>query len=276
MKLGNVALLCKNWYKMRNDNRLDLFWMDMAHAINADGWTVKSKKDVVAWCMNRLDDMRDDPKLANYKNQFKFGMLYDEINNCIHRASYYSKIKFSQEDAIIWVYRDIVSNLDNNCFDKWLKPDARVLPINLQEAWYDDGRYSGGPKLHPAEMMCDYIEKVNENMPEANDQDIYEDDYDWIESFLKKESWKDVQIELGEDNLNDCIEVECRAFDLKNHSIPDYGYINMGKFYNCKDLNECSESAKKYIIRLKKVVTKYDISGCEDDVTYCLKSIREK
>lgn len=275
MKLGNVALLCKWWYKMRDNNRLDLFWMDMAHAINADGWTVQSKKDVVTWCMNRLDNMRDDPKLANYKNQFKFSRLYDEINGCIRRASW-RKIELSQEDAIILVYRDIVSNLDNNCFDERLKPDARVLPISLQEAWYDDGRCSDAPKLYPAEMMCDYMAKVNKIMPDAKDQDIYEDDYDWIESFLKKESWKDVQIELGEDNLNDCIEVECRAFDLKNHSIPGYGYIVMGKFDNCKDLNECTESAKKYIVRLKKVVTKYDIPGCEDDVTYYLKSIREK
>lgn len=275
MKLGNVVLLCKNWYKMRDSNRLDLFWMDMAHAINADGWTVKSKCGVVAWCMNRLDDMRDDPKLANYKNQFKFGRLYSEIDGWIRRASW-NNIELSREDAIIWVYRDIVSNLDNSCFDERLKPDMYVLPLSLQESWYDDGRYSKEPKWHPAEMMCDYMAKVNEIMPDAKDQDICKDDYDLIESFLKKESWKDVQIELGEDNLNDCIEVECTAFDLKNHLIPDYGHIEMRKFENCNDLSNCEDPEKKYIVRLKTVVTKYDTPEWKDDIAYYLMSIREK
>ena len=278
MKFGNVVLLCKGWYKMRDNNRLDIFWMDMAHAINADGWTMRSKRNVVAWCIHRLDDMRDDPKLINLKNQFKLGRLYDEINDWIRRASW-SKIELNQEDAIIWVYRDIVSNLNIECFDERFKPDKRVLPVNLNEAWYDNGRYgSKGPKLYPAEMMCDYIEKVNNIMPDAKDQDIQEDEYDWVESFLRKESWKDVQIILGEDNLNDCIEVECTALDLKNHTISDlgYSYIELGKFDNCKDLIECEDPKKKYIVRLKKVITKYDIPEWEDDVTYYLKSIREK
>lgn len=276
MKLGNVVLLCKGWYKMRDNKRLDLFWMDMAHAINADGWTMQSKKDVVAWCMHRLDNMRDDPKLANYKNQFKLSTLYDNVNNWIRRASW-SNIELSQEDAIIWVYRDIVSNLDNSCFDECVKPDTRVLPVNLHEAWYDDGQYSKAPKLYPADMMCDFIEKVNEIMPDAKDQDIRDDDYDWVESFIKKESWKDVQIILGEDNLNDCIEVECTALNLKNHKVPGFdNHIELGKFENCKDLNNCEDPDKKYIVRLNPVVTKYDTPGWEDDVTYYLKSIREK
>jgi len=275
MKLGNVALLCKGWYKMRDNNRLDLFWMDMAHAINADGWTMQSKHDVVAWCMHRLDNMRDNPKLANYKNQFTFSRLYDEINGWIRRASW-SNIELSQEDAIIWVYRDIVSNLENSCFDEQLKPDTRVLPAKLHEAWYNDGKYTKEPKLYPADMMCDYIKNANKIMPNANDQDVREDEYDQVESFLKKDSWKDVQIILGEDNLNDCIEVECTALDLKNHLIQDYGYIEMGKFENCKDLHECEDPDKKYIVRLKPVVTKYDIPELEDDITYYLKSIKEK
>lgn len=276
MKLGNVALLCKGWYKMRDNNRLDIFWMDMAHAINADGWTMRSKHDVVGWCMRRLDDMRDNPKLVNYKNQFKFSILYDNINGWIRRASW-SNMELSQEDAIIWVYRDIVSNLNNECFDERLKPDRRVLPINLNEAWYDNGRYgSKGPKLYPAEMMCDYIEKVNNIMPDAKDQDIREDEYDWVEGFLKKESWKDVQIELGEDNLNDCIEVECTALDLKNQTFSDLGHIELGKFDNCKDLIYCENPIKKLIVRLYKKITHYENIDWEDDITYYLKSIREK
>ncbi len=275
MKLGNVALLCKGWYKMRDNNRLDLFWMDMAHAINADGWTMESKHDVVTWCMHRLDDMRDNPKLANYKNQFTFSKLYDDINDWIRRASW-NNMELSREDAIIWTYRGIVSNLDNSCFDEELKPDMRVLPLKLHEAWYDDGKYSKAPKLYPAQMMCDYIENVNKIIPNAKDQDIREDEYDWVEGFLKKDSWKDVQIILGEDNLNDCIEVECTALDLKNHSIKDYGYIRMGKFDKCKDLNDCKDPEKKYIIRLKPVITKYDSPEWEADITYYLKSIREK
>ena len=277
MKLGNVALLCKGWYKMRHNTRLDLFWMDMAHAIEADGWTMKTKNDVATWCLHRLDDMCNNPKLSNYKNQFTFSYILDSINGWIRRASW-SNIELSQQDAIIWVFRDIVQGLSKDCFDEELKPNPNVLPVDLQESWLDDGKYGKKPKFHFAQMMCDYIDTVNETMPNAKEQDIDEDDYNWVESFLNKESWKDVQIELGEDNLNDCIEVECRAFDLKKRNIPSIGeyYIELGKFENCKDLEECKDFNKKLIVRLYKKVTHYNTPGWEDDVTYYLKSIIEK
>ena len=56
MKFGNVVLLCKHWYESRDHNDLDTFWMDMAHAIDADGWMCFSKKDVSRWCIHRLDE----------------------------------------------------------------------------------------------------------------------------------------------------------------------------------------------------------------------------
>ena len=277
MKFSNVVLLCKGWYKIRQNNENNLFWMDMAHAINADGYTMRTKHDVVDWCLFRLDDMRDDPKLSNYKNQFRLKSLFNEIERNIYRFSAYTNINVTQEDAIILAFRDIVSNLDNSCFDEAVKPNKCVLPLNLKEAWYDDGKYSKKPQLYPAEMMCDFMETVNKYLSDAKDQNINEDDYDWIEGFLLKDSYKDVQIELGEDNLNDCIEVECTALDIKNQRISGV-FTELDKFNNCRDLKECKDPDKTFTVRVSVEITHYDsIEGLGlDDITYHIKSIKEK
>lgn len=280
MKFSNVVLLCKGWYKMRHNqnNGINLFWMDMAHAISVDGYTMRTKHDVADWCLFRLDDMREDPKLSNYKNQFRLKCIFDEIERYIRRFSTYNNINITQEDAIIWVFRDIVSNLDNSCFDEAVKPNKYVLPLNLREAWYDDGKYSKNPQLYPAEMMCDFMETVNKYLPNAKDQNISKNsynDYDWIEGFLLKDSYKDVQIVLGEDNLNDCIEVECTALDIKNQRI-DGVFTELDKFSNCRDLKECKDPDKTFIVRVSVEITHYDNLEGLDDITYHIKSIKEK
>ena len=114
-------------------------------------------------------------------------------------------------------------------------------------------------------------------MPEAKDQNIDEGDYDWIEEFLVKDSYKDVQIELGEDNLNDCIEVECSALDIKNHRISGV-FTELDKFSNCRDLTKCKDPSKTFIVRVSVEITHYDsIKGLGlDDITYHIKSIKEK
>ena len=84
------------------------------------------------------------------------------------------------------------------------------------------------------------------------------------------------QIMYREDNLNDCIEVECTALDLKNQTFSDLGHIELGKFDNCKDLIYCENPIKKLIVRLYKKITHYENIDWEDDITYYLKSIREK
>ena len=105
MKLGHVALLCKGWYKYRGHNRLDLFWMDMAHAISADGWSPNCKNDVARWCLHRLDELRKDEKFI-HQNQLELSYIFDQIKDQQRRATWYDNFQLSTDDAIIWVFRD--------------------------------------------------------------------------------------------------------------------------------------------------------------------------
>lgn len=276
MKFGHVVALCKGWYKYRS-NMLHLFWMDMAHAINADGWTMQTRNDVARWCLNRLDEMREDKSLANYSNQFRLSYIFDKVHDHIRYASWYDKREMTEDDAIIWMFRDIVMGIEGKYFDEWVKPDARVLPLALNDAYYDDGKYNVDhkPVFHFAEMMCDYEAKIKEHFPNAKDWEPFYsgDSYDWTESFIHKDSWKDVQIELGEDNLNDCIEAVVFAKELKDHVIElqdgSTALLILGKFENCKDLKECKSPEKRYDARIK--VTKDSFGYYE----YALKSLKE-
>lgn len=161
MKFGNVVLLCKHWYESRDHNDLDTFWMDMAHAIDADGWMCLSKKDVSRWCIHRLDEMRNDEKLHKMSNQLTLSYIFDEIEATIRRASWCGKNDLSREDAIIWVFRSIIIGMEKQYFDEELFPNSNVLPFSLENAWVDDGKFSKTPQWHPAQMSCDYIERVN-------------------------------------------------------------------------------------------------------------------
>lgn len=268
MKFSNVVLLCKNWYETRASERIELFWMDLAHAADADGWSLMTKEDVSRWCLHRLDELREDESFQ-HKYQLTLASFYEAAKTWLRRAHWQKRTSFTGDDAIIWVFRDIIFNMYE--FTGGVYPDSRVLPFALKDAWYDDGCYSKEPKLYPASMRCDYIEEADKHFSSFDKQDIAADRYDEIESFLVKESWKDVKIELGEDNLNDCIEMIATAEELKNCEIEGIGYFEPGKFSNCKDINKCEDPRKKYIVRLLKERDTY----FDDEFRYTLKSIRD-
>lgn len=255
MKFGNVVLLCKHWYESRDHDDLDTFWMDMAHAIDADGWMCFSKKDVSRWCIHRLDEMRNDEKLHKMSNQLTLSYIFDEIEATIRRASWCGKNDLSREDAIIWVFRSIIIGMEKQYFDEELFPNSNVLPFSLENAWIDDGKFSKTPQWHPAQMSCDYIERVKELFPNAKEQKIKNGRFNYVESCLHKTSYKDVRIQIGEDNLNDCIEVILSAENLQNHNfIIDNKevWFEIGNFDNCYDLENPKDLSKTYKCRLLK------------------------
>ena len=255
MKFGNVALLCKGWYESRDHNNFDTFWMDMVHAIDADGWTCFSKNDVAKWCLHRLDEMRNDKKLHNMSNQLTFLYIFDEIENIIFRASLYGKNNLSYDDAIIWVFRSIIVGMDKSCFDEEFFPNSNVLPFSLNNAWADDGKYFKKPQWHPAQMTCDYIERAKELLPDAKEQEIENDRFNYVESCIYKKSYKDVRIPIGEDNLIDCIESILSAKDLQKHNfiIDDKEiWFEIGNFDHCYDLENPEDLTKTYRCRLLK------------------------
>ena len=255
MKFGNVALLCKCWYESRDHNNFDTFWMDMAHAIDADGWTCFSKNDVAKWCLHRLDEMRNDKKLHNISNQLTFSCIFDKIENTIFRALLYGKKNLSYDDAIIWVFKSIIVDMDKSCFDEVFFPNSNVLPFSLNNAWVDDGKYSKKPQWHPAQMTCDYIERAKELLPDAKEQEIANDRFNYIESCIYKKSYKDVRIPIGEDNLIDCIESILSAKDLQKHNfiIDDKEiWFEIGNFDHCYDLEHPEDLTKTYRCRLLK------------------------
>lgn len=273
MKFGNVVLLCKNWYQMRDHNNFDTFWMDMAHAIDADGWSCFSKNDVYQWCLHRLDEMKKDEKLYNMSNQLTLSYIFNEVENMIRRALWYDKKDLDYRDALIWVYRSIISNMEKSYFNEELLPNSNVLPFSLHEAWVDDERYSKNPQWHPAQMTCDYLEHVNKIMTNGKAQDIDENRFNQIEASLYKNSYKDVRIPIGEDNLNDCIELKLSASNLKKHNAKIDGkdvWFEIGSFDRCNDLQYPENLNKLYKCRLKKI---YD--DFFDEYTYELKSVQE-
>ena len=255
MKFGNVVLLCKHWYESRDHNDLDTFWMDMAHAIDADGWTCFSKKDVSRWCIHRLDEMRNDEKLHKMSNQLTLLYIFDEIEATIRRASWCGKNDLSREDAIIWVFRSIIMGMEKQYFDEELFPNSNVLPFSLENAWVDDGKYSKKPQWYPAQMICDYIEHAKELLPDAKEQDIENNRFNYIESCIYKKSYKDVRIPIGEDNLNDCVESILSAKDLQKHNFIVEGkeiWFEIGNFNHCYDLEHPEDLIKTYKCRLLK------------------------
>lgn len=255
MKFGNVALLCKGWYESRDHNNFDTFWMDMVHAIDVDGWICFSKNDVAKWCLHRLDEMRNDKKLHNMSNQLTFSYIFDKIENTIFRALLYGKKNLSYDDAIIWVFKSIIVDMDKSCFDEVFFPNSNVLPFSLNNAWVDDGKYSKKPQWHPAQMTCDYIERAKELLPEAKEQEIANDRFNYVESCIYKKSYKDVRIPIGEDNLIDCIESILSAKDLQKHNFIVDGketWFEIGNFDHCYDLEHPEDLTKTYRCRLLK------------------------
>ena len=140
MKFGNVALYCKGWYKIRNNN-VKTMWMDMLHCINADGWSLWSKHDVVEWCMHRLDNLREDENFP-HKNQLDLTYFWKEINGMIRRDEWYYHEGIDYEDAIILHYRNIISNLEGKYFNEMF-PNHEEQEIKDGEFEYQEGWIRG-------------------------------------------------------------------------------------------------------------------------------------
>lgn len=270
MKFGNVVLYSKGWYQHRGDS--DKTWMDLIHCISADGWTLLSKKDVVTWCLHRLDEMKEDELLRNNKNMFSLSRLYEEINRYKNLWSYWHPDQeLSTEDAIIAVFLNTVSCLEKTCFSEGVRPSELILPLTYHDAYYNDGTYEKDhkPLFTPAEMHCDVIKRINESFPDFKEQDtksFWFIEFETVESRIRGKKIDDVLVLNGSNNLNDCIEVTVSGYDIiHNCSIVNEKkvYLYKGIYENCIDI----DSNAQYIIRIQKID-----SGWNDE--YVIRSMK--
>lgn len=270
MRFGNVGLYCKGWYKYRHGGCKNM-WMDMFHCINADGWLLWSKHDVVTWCMHRMDDMRKDDNFPN-KHQLDFSYFWNEVNEIIRRDEWHYHEGIDFEDAIILHYRNIISNLEIKYFDKLLvKPNENVLPLCYGEAYYSDGKYGFNhePSFTFAEMHCDVIEHINKSFVDFEDQDINPDEFEKIEGCIHDKNWEDVVVICGTDSLLDCEEVEVSGELLcnpENVKFTDEDFLDLNIYEHCINFNK----EKTYLCRVKKIIDHYDFG---DFTKYKLMSI---
>ncbi len=270
MKFGNVALYCKGWYKHR-DGSVKNMWMDMLHCINADGWSLWSKNDVIDWCMHRMDSLREDKNFP-HKNQLDLTYFWKEVNDIIRRDEWYYHEGLDYGDAIILHYRNIISNLESEYFNELLvKPNENVLPLTYHEAYYSDGQYRPNhePSFTFADMHCDVIAKVNEYFPNYKEQEIADDEFEKIEAWIRGKKWEDVVVLIGTDSLLDCEEVEvsgellCNPGNIK---FKNDDYLKLNIYDHCINFDK----TKKYLCRVKKVIDHYDFG---DFIEYKLMSI---
>lgn len=270
MRFGNVALYCKGWYQHRS-NSVKTMWMDMIHCINADGWSLWSKGDVVDWCMHRMDNMREDPNFP-HKNQLDLTYFWKEVNDIVRRDEWYYREGLDYEDAIILHYRNIISNLEGKYFNELLvKPNENVLPLFYHQAYYDDGKYTYNhePKFTFADMHCDVIAKVNEMFPDYNEQEIEDNEFERQEAWIRGKKWQDVLVLIGSDSLLDCEEVELSGKFLKNtHNeyYKDVYFLDLNIYEHTINFDE----NKTYVCRVKKEIEHWSWG---DDVNYKLMSI---
>ena len=254
MRFGNVALYCKGWYKYRHGNCKNM-WMDMIHCINADGWSLWSKGDVVNWCMHRMDDMRKDENFPN-KHQLDLSYFWNEVNEIIRRDSWHYHEGLDFEDAIILHFRNIISNLEGKYFNEDLvKPNEHVLPLNYNEAYYSDGKYgiNHKPIFTFADMHCDIIEKINKMFPNYKEQEIDNDEFEKTEAWIHGKKWEDVVVLIGTDSLLDCEEYEISGRILNNANniyFKDEDLINL----NIYDHTINFDDNKTYVCRVKKII----------------------
>lgn len=197
MKFNNVVAWSKGWYKRRVNK--SAWWMDLAHCINNDGWTVYTKKDVVKWILDRFDT---EPEF--WKKDCRFG-FFDMFE---HFDRYYTDEKLDVNDKIILYFRSCLSVKSKTDFeDGGFKPANWVLPLDRADAWYDNGEYTEDhkPKFHFAEMLCDAQARVDEMFKDLNEQKPFysfkswdaDHNFDYIESQLDGKDWKDVVVDLG-------------------------------------------------------------------------------
>ena len=266
MKFSNVVAYCKGWYAKRGD--VDTMWMDLAHCINVDGWSVFTKKDVANWCMHRIDDWKDDIPNLSY-----FNLIYD-INDNKRRYDWYRNDgkTLSFEDAIIWTFYSYISAMDGNKFTEGVRPSNEVLPFRLNNACYYPNISN---KYHFAEMMCDRLAEIERMFPDYPEQKLKE----WY-SFEKRESqlagrdkhWENVLVRCGTDSLLDCKEVVVSGKTLNNSGNIKFDgehYFDMNIYYHCK-----FDPDKEYIVRYAEEI--HSRGEERERIEYVIKSIKEK
>jgi hypothetical protein len=270
MKFGNVALYCKGWYQHRS-NKINTMWMDLLHCINADGWSLWSKDDVVDWCLHRMDGMREDKNFP-YKNQLDLTYFWKEVNDIVRRNEWYYHEELDMKDAIILHYRNIISNLESKYFDELLvKPNPNVLPLHYSEAYYNDGKYrpNNEPDFEFADMHCDVIEKINKMFPNHKEQDIEDGEFEHQEAWIHGKKWEDVIVLSGSDNLNDCEEVILSGEFLNNTHNKHYkddDFLDLNIYEHTINFNDKNH----YRCRVKKEIEHWNWG---DDVKYKLMSV---
>lgn len=273
MKFGNVALYCKGWYKHRS-NGVKTMWMDMIHCVNTDGWTLWTKNDVVDWCMYRMDNMRNDPSFP-YKNQLDLSYFWKEINAIIRRDKWYYHEELDMNDAIILHYRNIISNLEGKYFNELLvKPNENVLPLHYHEAYYNDGQYrpNNEPSFTFADMHCDIVNKINAYFPNHKEQEIADNEFEKVESWIRGKKWEDVEVIIGTDSLLDCEEIEISGeilYNARSIKFKDDDYLDLNIYSHCINFDK----EKKYLCRVKKVIDHYNFG---DFTEYKLMSIKKE
>ena len=276
MKFGNVVLYSKGWYQHRGDS--DKVWMDLIHCISADGWTLFNKKEVVTWCLHRLDEMKEDELLRNNKNMLSLSRLYEEVNRCKSFWNYWHHDEeLSTDDAIIAVFLSTVSCLEKTCFSEGVRPSELVLPLTYRDAYYDDGKYNTDhkPSFKFAQMHCDVMKRIEEFFPDSKEQDpksiYFIEDFETIESNIRGKKIEDVLVLNGSDNLNDCIEVTLGGDDIIHNF---YIFVNRKKVYLDKGIYEhCIDFSNntQYTVRIQKKESTWDW----DEPEYVIRSIKK-
>ena len=270
MKFGNVALYCKGWYKHR-DGGVKTMWMDMLHCINADGWSLWSKEDVVEWCMHRMDSLREDENFP-YKHQLDLTYFWKEVNDIIRRDEWYYHEGLDMNDAIILHYRNIISNIEGKYFNELLvKPNPNVLPLNYQGAYYNDGKYRPNhePEFTFADMHCDLTEKINEMFPNHKEQEIKDGEFEYQEAWIRGKNWQDVVVLVGSDNLNDCEEVELKGSflnNVKNIQYKNESFLDLNIYSHTKNF----DNDKIYVCRVKEEIEEWNWGN---DINYKLMAV---
>lgn len=297
MKFKNCAAWAKGWYKHREN--ISAWWMDLAHCINNDGCTIYTKKDVVQWCLHRFDSEPEFFKKSH--GSFGFYDMYEHIKRDIDWARYHNEGhnegELTIEDLIILYFRSCLSNKSKSDFEEGgFKPANWVLPFNLNEAWYDDGKWSSDhkPKFHFAEMLCDAEERVNQMFKDLDDQKPYysfeswdaDHNFDHIESDLRGKFWYDVVTDLGceigcdaylisGEHLNRVSYNNCLEIDLSNilGNNEDSIYANLGRFAHSQGYDK----NKAYRVYVKHSIRTFDWGdgNIDKDDEYTVMKIEE-
>ena len=269
MKFGNVALYCKGWYEHRPG--IKNMWMDMIHCINADGWSLSSKADVVTWCMHRMDDLRNDDNFP-HKYQLDLTYFWKEVNDIIHRDEWYYHEGLNYNDAIILHYRNIISNIGGKYFNELLvKPNPNVLPLHYNEAYYSDGQYTFNhePSFTFSDMNCDVMKHIEDYFSDYKDQDIALDEFEKTESWIYGKNWQNVTVIIGTDSLLDCEEVELTGKFLNNTNYQIYKddeYLDLNIYNHTINFDD----NKTYMCRVKKEIEHWNWG---DNVKYKLMAV---